>query len=207
MVGRMSDPQPITIRPERDPLLEEAVAAGGGVLVKPAEAVGLVWTHPAQPDDLDAFLCEHPQIRWVQLPWAGIEPYLPVIRRHHDRTWSSAAGVYAETGGLVGQLQHTELLRRRTILDRVFVTPSNHRVHHGSNKEYLDKNFGSMLIVWDRVFGTFAPETVPARYGLAGGKRVAGPVQALAGGYPALLAGVRAQDGVTACARYLVAAP
>jgi len=99
MVGRMSDPQPITIRPERDPLLEEAVAAGGGVLVKPAEAVGLVWTHPAQPDDLDAFLCEHPQIRWVQLPWAGIEPYLPVIRRHHDRTWSSAAGVYAEPVG------------------------------------------------------------------------------------------------------------
>ncbi len=57
----------------------------------------------------------------------------------------------------------------------MFVTPSNHRVHHGSNKEYLDKNFGSMLIVWDRMFGTFAPETVPARYGLAGGKRMAGP--------------------------------
>ena len=76
---------------------------------------------------------------------------------------------------LVGQLQHTELGRRRTVLDLVFVTPSAHRVHHGSNAEYLDKNFGSMLIVWDRLFGTYAPETVPVRYGLAGGKRVTTP--------------------------------
>lgn len=84
-----------------------------------------------------------------------------------------------------------------------FVTPSAHRVHHGSNPEYLDKNFGSMLIVWDRLFGTYAPETVPVRYGLVGGKRVTTPAQALAGGYPALVSAVRAQPGVAGRARYL----
>jgi sterol desaturase/sphingolipid hydroxylase (fatty acid hydroxylase superfamily) len=87
------------------------------------------------------------------------------------------------------------------------VTPSAHPGHHGSNAEYIDKNFGSMLIGWDRLFGTYAPETVPVRYGLVGGKRVSTPAQALTGGYPALLAAVRAQDGMAAGARYLVAAP
>ena len=144
----------------------------------------------------------------MRLPWTdslykpALALWMPLIGFH-----PAAAAAMGTLVLLVGQLQHTELLRRRTILDQVFVTPSNHRVHHGSNTEYLDKNFGSMLIVWDRLFGTFAPETVPASYGLAGGKRLAGPVQALAGGYPALLAGLRAQHGVTASARYLVAAP
>lgn len=108
---------------------------------------------------------------------------------------------------LFGQLQHTELGRRRTFLDLVFVTPSAHRVHHGSNPEYLDKNFGSMLIVWDRLFGTYAPETVPVRYGLAGGKRVATPAQALVGGYPSLLRAAKAQPNLAARSRYLLAAP
>lgn len=108
---------------------------------------------------------------------------------------------------IVGQLQHTELGRRRTPLDLVFVTPAAHRVHHGSNPEYLDKNFGSMLIVWDRLFGTYAAETVPVRYGLAGGKRVVTPAQALTGGYPALLAAARNQGGAAARGRYLLAPP
>ena len=87
------------------------------------------------------------------------------------------------------------------------MTPSAHRVHHGSNPEYIDKNFGSMLIVWDRLFGTYAAETVPVRYGLTGGKRVTSAPQALVGGYPSLLAAVRSQTGARAKGRYLVAAP
>ena len=47
-----------------------------------------------------------------------------------------------------------------------FVTPSHHRSHHGSNPEYVDKNYGNFLIVWDRLFGTFEPEVAPVRYGL-----------------------------------------
>ena len=45
-------------------------------------------------------------------------------------------------------------------------TPSHHRVHHGSNSRYLDRNHGSILIVWDRLFGTFEPETEQVVYGL-----------------------------------------
>lgn len=144
----------------------------------------------------------------VRLPWMEAV-YKPVLA-----LWVPLLGfhpvAFAAMGALVlmvGQLQHTELVRRRTVLDLVFVTPSAHRVHHGSNPEYIDKNFGSMLIVWDRLFGTYAPETVPVRYGLAGGKRVTTPAQALTGGYPALLGAVRAQDGLVAGARYLVSAP
>jgi sterol desaturase/sphingolipid hydroxylase (fatty acid hydroxylase superfamily) len=144
----------------------------------------------------------------VRLPWMetlykpALVLWVPLLGFH--------PAAFAAMGALVlmaGQLQHTELVRRRSALDLVFVTPSAHRVHHGSNPEYIDKNFGSMLIVWDRLFGTYAPETVPVRYGLTGGKRVTTPVQALTGGYPVLISAVRAQDGIAAGARYLVAAP
>jgi sterol desaturase/sphingolipid hydroxylase (fatty acid hydroxylase superfamily) len=48
----------------------------------------------------------------------------------------------------------------------VFNTPSHHRVHHGSNPEYIDRNHGGILIVWDRLFGTFTEERAPVIYGL-----------------------------------------
>jgi sterol desaturase/sphingolipid hydroxylase (fatty acid hydroxylase superfamily) len=53
---------------------------------------------------------------------------------------------------------HTEMVGRLGWLDRVFVTPSNHRVHHGQNDYCIDKNYGGILILWDRLFGTFADE-------------------------------------------------
>lgn len=53
---------------------------------------------------------------------------------------------------------HTEQIRRLGWFDRVFASPSNHRVHHGVNDRYLDKNYGGILILWDRLFGTFEDE-------------------------------------------------
>jgi sterol desaturase/sphingolipid hydroxylase (fatty acid hydroxylase superfamily) len=53
---------------------------------------------------------------------------------------------------------HTQVIRRMGVLDRILVTPSNHRVHHGQNDRYIDKNYGGMLILWDRLFGTFEDE-------------------------------------------------
>jgi sterol desaturase/sphingolipid hydroxylase (fatty acid hydroxylase superfamily) len=61
---------------------------------------------------------------------------------------------------------HTEAIRSIGRLESVLNTPSHHRVHHGSNSRYLDRNHGSILIVWDRLFGTFEPETEPVVYGL-----------------------------------------
>jgi alkylglycerol monooxygenase len=53
---------------------------------------------------------------------------------------------------------HTEQIGRLGWFDRVFASPSNHRVHHGVNERYLDKNYGGILILWDRLFGTFEDE-------------------------------------------------
>ncbi len=61
---------------------------------------------------------------------------------------------------------HTETIGRLGPPEAVLNTPSHHRVHHGSNRRYLDRNHGSILIVWDRLFGTFEPEGEPVVYGL-----------------------------------------
>lgn len=61
---------------------------------------------------------------------------------------------------------HTELIGKLGAFERVFNTPSHHRVHHGTNHAYLDKNFGGILIVWDRLFGTFELEVETPAYGV-----------------------------------------
>lgn len=61
---------------------------------------------------------------------------------------------------------HTETIGRLGPGEAVLNSPSHHRVHHGSNRRYLDRNHGSILIVWDRLFGTFEPEGERVVYGL-----------------------------------------
>jgi sterol desaturase/sphingolipid hydroxylase (fatty acid hydroxylase superfamily) len=61
---------------------------------------------------------------------------------------------------------HTEWTRRQAALEWVLNTPSAHRVHHGINPQYLDKNYGGILLVWDRLFGTYEPEVEPPVYGV-----------------------------------------
>ena len=61
---------------------------------------------------------------------------------------------------------HTREVNRLGPFEWVLNTPSHHRVHHGVNPEYQDKNFAGMLIIWDRLFGTFEPEVAPPVYGL-----------------------------------------
>jgi sterol desaturase/sphingolipid hydroxylase (fatty acid hydroxylase superfamily) len=61
---------------------------------------------------------------------------------------------------------HTEVIDRIGPAEQVLNTPSHHRVHHGSQRQYLDRNHGSILITWDRLFGTFEPEEERVVYGL-----------------------------------------
>jgi sterol desaturase/sphingolipid hydroxylase (fatty acid hydroxylase superfamily) len=80
-----------------------------------------------------------------------------------------------------GILVHTERIDKVGWLEYIFVTPSHHRVHHGSNPKYLDKNLGMFLIIWDRIFGTFQPELKaeeyqPIKYGLTKPLENEGPV-------------------------------
>jgi sterol desaturase/sphingolipid hydroxylase (fatty acid hydroxylase superfamily) len=90
---------------------------------------------------------------WLPLPLLGFAPW----------TLYAAFGV-----NLVFQFfVHTELVDRLPRpIEYVFNTPSHHRVHHGRDPEYLDRNYGGILIVWDRLFGTFAAEGRRPSYGL-----------------------------------------
>jgi sterol desaturase/sphingolipid hydroxylase (fatty acid hydroxylase superfamily) len=74
---------------------------------------------------------------------------------------------------------HTELVRRMGPLEKVMNTPSHHRVHHGSNPRYIDRNHGGTLIIWDKLFGTFEPENPadPPRFGLTHNINTYNPVR------------------------------
>ncbi len=85
------------------------------------------------------------------------------------------AGVPPEVFGAVALIDllyqfwvHTEQVGKLGWFDRVFCSPSNHRVHHAVNDPYIDKNYGGILILWDRLFGTFREETEPCVYGTRG---------------------------------------
>jgi sterol desaturase/sphingolipid hydroxylase (fatty acid hydroxylase superfamily) len=68
--------------------------------------------------------------------------------------------------GLYPFFIHTRLIGKLGILEYILVTPSHHRVHHASNEKYLDKNYGDVLIIWDKLFGTFVKEEEEPVYGL-----------------------------------------
>jgi sterol desaturase/sphingolipid hydroxylase (fatty acid hydroxylase superfamily) len=84
---------------------------------------------------------------------------------------------------------HTEQVGSLGVVDRILATPSNHRVHHGVNDQYVDRNYGGILILWDRLFGTFQPElaAVPVVYGTRDPLRSWNPLWANLHTYAALL--------------------
>jgi sterol desaturase/sphingolipid hydroxylase (fatty acid hydroxylase superfamily) len=67
---------------------------------------------------------------------------------------------------LYGVFIHTQYVGRLGFMEKFMATPSHHRVHHGSNPQYLDKNLGMFLIIWDKLFGTFEEEKEEVKYGL-----------------------------------------
>ncbi len=82
---------------------------------------------------------------------------------------------------IYGLLVHTQYIKKIPIYEWIFVTPAHHRVHHASNIRYLDKNMGMFLIIWDRMFGTFAAEIAdePIKYGLLSPKNNQGAVKVI----------------------------
>jgi len=90
---------------------------------------------------------------WIPLPLLGVPPWM----------------VFASFSiNLIYQFWvHTERIDRLwRPIELIFNTPSHHRVHHGMDAEYLDKNYAGILIIWDRIFGTFQPEMSRPHYGL-----------------------------------------
>ena len=79
---------------------------------------------------------------------------------------------------IYGFWTHTETVGKLwRPLEWFFVTPSHHRAHHGSNPEYIDKNYANLLIIWDRLFATFEPEIAPVRYGLINNINTYNPIK------------------------------
>ena len=99
---------------------------------------------------------------WLWLPAVGFEPWMVLLAQ----AWS-----------LIYQFWiHTERIRRLPRwFEAIFNTPSHHRVHHGVNDQYLDRNYGGILIIWDRLFGTYEPEGERVRYGLTTQLRTLSP--------------------------------
>src|SRR5580704_3348308 len=92
--------------------------------------------------------------------------YLPIVWIGYDPVWVFGMA----SAGLTYQFfVHTELVPRIGWLEWVINTPSAHRVHHASNAEYIDKNYGGVLLIWDRLFGSYQAERpdIEIRYGLA----------------------------------------
>ena len=91
-----------------------------------------------------------------------------------DPTMIAVAGVLSTLWGIVG---HTQIINKLGPFEWIFNTPSHHRVHHGSNAQYIDRNYGNLLIIWDRFFGTFEPENEPVKYGLVKNVNTFNPIK------------------------------
>lgn len=146
----------------------------------------------------------------IRMPWTEMA-YKPVTG-----LWAPLLGfppiMYPVMGALslmVGQLQHTELIGKLGPLDRWLMSPSNHRVHHASNARYLDKNFGGHTIIFDRLFGTYEPESADEKpiYGLTHDVTATNALGIVVGGYGDLVRDLREAPGLTRGLAICVAAP
>lgn len=90
---------------------------------------------------------------------------LPLVMLGFDPILVLLAEVFVQ---VFQTLLHTEIIGKLTQpVEFIFNTPSHHRVHHGSNRQYWDKNYAGILIIWDRMLGTFEPEKEKVVYGIS----------------------------------------
>ncbi|WP_444939180.1 sterol desaturase family protein [Microbulbifer sp. JMSA002] len=93
-------------------------------------------------------------------------------------------------------LLHTESVKKLPRpIEWIMNTPSHHRVHHATNREYLDKNYAGILIIWDRMFGTFAEEKATVRYGVFPRIKSFNPIIIFCHGYVKLTQQIWRADG------------
>lgn len=127
------------------------------------------------------------RIPWMEAmykPWFSL--WMPLIGFHPLAKIGLDVAV-----AIFQQLHHTKAFPARpdgsySLFARIFVTPSTHRVHHGYNPEYIDKNFGAVFIFWDKLFGTYAPEVAEVKFGVGEADAVNTPSDAFVGGFKRL---------------------
>ena len=142
-------------------------------------------------------------LRQSWTPFTGLPFYLPLAF-----VFSPAQILTAYSLNLLYQFWiHTELIGRLGPFEWVFNTPSHHRVHHGANVEYLDRNYAGVFIVWDRWFGSFEPERAPVRYGLTKNITSFNPVYAAFHEFAAVLRDAATAGSLRDAAGYLLRPP
>ena len=127
---------------------------------------------------------------------------LPLIG--FDPTVIAVAGVISTLWGVVG---HTQMVGKLGPLEWILNTPSHHRVHHGSNPEYIDKNYGNLLIIWDRLFGTFEPEKAKVTYGLVNNVNTFNPIKITLMDWQAMLREIKEKEKASEKIKIFFGAP
>ncbi len=131
---------------------------------------------------------------WIPLALAGFSPAM--IVGMHAVSLIYQYGIHTET-----------IDRLPRPVELVFNTPSHHRVHHGSNPQYLDRNYGGILIIWDRLFATFEPEDERVRYGLTKNIHTFNPLKVVSHEWIAIWRDVRAAKNWRERAGYVLRGP
>ena len=102
---------------------------------------------------------------WAFLPVFGFSPIILLVLFKLGAIWCF--------------IVHTTYIPKLGFLEKILITPSMHRVHHGKNELYIDKNYGSTLVIFDKLFGTYQEETEPVVYGIKGDYADNNPVNAV----------------------------
>ncbi|WP_067975626.1 sterol desaturase family protein [Mycolicibacter icosiumassiliensis] len=131
---------------------------------------------------------------WILLAFAGFAPWMILLQQSVSLLYQFF--IHTER---VGKLWRP--------IEFIFNTPSHHRVHHGANAQYLDKNYGGILIVWDRLFGTFEPEEERVIYGLTKNIDTFNPVRVATHEYVAIWRDIRAARNWRAVLGHLFRGP
>ena len=131
---------------------------------------------------------------WLPLALLGIPPWMIFLQQSISLLYQF--------------FLHTE---RVNVLPRpiewIFNTPSHHRVHHGSNAEYLDRNYGGILIIWDRLFRSFEPERAAVRYGLTKNITTYNPLRVATHEYASIWADARRASSLRDVFGYVLGRP
>ena len=102
---------------------------------------------------------------------------------------------------------HTELIGKLGWFEKIFITPSQHRVHHGSEEIYLDKNYGAILSIWDRMFGTYQEELHTPTYGITTPINTINPIKVHAFEYLRLFKDLKKARGLREVLGYVFREP
>ncbi|MEW5675058.1 sterol desaturase family protein [Flavobacterium enshiense] len=130
---------------------------------------------------------------WVPLCFIGFPPEMILF--------------FESLTAVLNFMVHTEKVGKLGVLDWIFNTPSNHRVHHATNPQYIDKNYGGVLMLYDHLFGTYVKETEKPIYGITNEVNLSNPIRILLHEYINLLKQFLSKNGIVNKIQYLFSLP